>query len=169
MNNTTPETQTTPAEDAGPQGPLNLDLLCFQKARDSLEAIRMQLGSQPKRDDWKAVDRAVTETLGVLQEDGTFACAVFISWRIEREQQDAARKTHVTLRRTVPDLVAKLYPSLAASPGGNQPGATDVATKNLFTCMERLADDLDQLLLGCQVLERFLIYMRYLAKGQPKP
>lgn len=97
----------------------------------------------------KELDILVTKTLGVLQENGVYACVLFLDSRSGKEKGMAK-----TIRKQLEEELKKasLY-----QPKPNGDLGEWIATK--------LASQLDQLLLVKQLWEQTLIYARYWAKA----
>lgn len=113
------------------------------------------------------VENAVTKALGVLQENGVYACFVFALSRAKakpdnegKEQKDEAKimKTIVTqmlallkeVYYQVPDVKVRFDPQ-------------DI----LKQVSEHVTKELERLLLAKEVLEQMLTYARYGAKARP--
>jgi len=120
----------------------NLDQLC---ARYGWE-IAQQVHNEIKK---KNAENHITKSLGVLQEDGVYAFFLYQASRGEREKAGADKLT----------AQAKAFlkeAGIAAFQNANDP---------LAAVRDRLANDLDQLLLAKRLLEQALIYARYHAKA----
>lgn len=105
--------------------------------------------------DATSVDILATKTLGVLQEQGVYAATLFLYSRGSGEGKIAC-----DLRRPLFDLLCQV---LAMDKEALPP---DDAQKRLQFVAERVAGDLDTLLLVKQVWEQTLIYVRYGAKAR---
>ena len=122
----------------------NLDRLAAQTAQAVVNAT-----SQPKE-----LDILATKTLGVLQENGVYACTLFLFSRtrdVEKTLADAIQKELFS-------LCSKLLPDDKKVPESKEERLNFVANE--------IASDLDTLLLVKQVWEQTLIYVRYGAKAQ---
>lgn len=122
----------------------NLDMLAAGAAQRILEAT-----AQRKSAD---VDNLATKALGVLQENGVYAAALFLLSRSDREKQIADAILH-ELRGLLPSL----------RPGCGVPAGEP--NKQLQS-IAAMAGDLDGLLLVKQVWEQALTYARYGAKAR---
>ena len=120
----------------------NLDTLAAKTAQAIVNAT-----SQPKE-----LDILATKTLGVLQENGVYACTLFLSSRtrdVEKTLADAIQKELFSL---CSNLLPKKVP--------------ESREKCLEFVANEIAGDLDTLLLVKQVWEQTLIYVRYGAKAR---
>ncbi|MFO3796681.1 MAG: type III-B CRISPR module-associated protein Cmr5 [Anaerolineales bacterium] len=97
----------------------------------------------------KELDILVTKTLGVLQENGIYACVLFLDSRGDREKE-MAKQIREQLEQALKE--AGLY---QPKPNNN--------LREWIT--DNLASQLDQLLLVKQLWEQTLIYARYGAKA----
>ncbi len=128
----------------------NLDKLCarygYRIAADVYGVIK------------KAAENHITKSLGVLQEDGVYAFALYQVSRGKREKEGAEKLKELAeglLREVpVPPFNGKPAPDLLEGVRGNP-------QKEL----RGLAEDLDSLLLAKRLLEQTLIYARYHAKA----
>jgi hypothetical protein len=89
-------------------------------------------------------DKTLTRALGVLEEQGTYACFLFL------HTQDAGSQVSA-------ELAGFLRKVPAESPL--------LGDGEIFTALQALAGDLDQLLFARDLLRQALIYGRYHAKG----
>lgn len=114
--------------------------------------------NQNKQDDRKPddVDNLVTKALGVLQENGVYACGLFLLSRTQPKEKDIA----ATVR-------AETLKLLEALPFGWGRPTGDNAEATLTYLAEKIAGDpsLERLLLAKETLEQMLIYARYGAKA----
>lgn len=120
---------------------INLDQLCakygWQIAGEVHKAIKKQ------------AENHITKSLGVLQEDGVYAFFLYQASRGSREKPGAENLTEQ----------AKAFLKEAGI------AAFQDANDSLKAVRERLAGNLDQLLLAKRLLEQALIYARYHAKA----
>lgn len=123
----------------------NLDLLAAQTAQQ----IIVSTG------DFKAseVDNLATKALGVLQENGVYAAALFLYSRSSKDAQIAPFVRQPLLRLAAQEVV-------------NQPAPADQAQVTLKFVTDHICNDLDTLLLVKQLWEQTLIYVRYGAKAR---
>lgn len=99
------------------------------------------------------VENLATKTLGVLQENGVYAAAIFLYSRSSTEAKIAP-------------FVRKGLLSLAAQEVVKQPVPEDQTQTALKFITDDIANDLDTLLLVKQLWEQTLIYVRYGAKAR---
>lgn len=123
----------------------NLDLLAARTAQMIIDKTKDNKSSD--------VDNVVTKTLGVLQENGVYAAALFTFTRPKKEEEIAA-----TMRQQLMQFASKDILHVKVPP--DQPKET------LDFVTEQIAKDLDTLLLIKQVWEQTLIYARYGAKAR---
>lgn len=106
----------------------------------------------------KADETTVGNTLGVLQEDGVYACLLYLLSQTGKKQ--GARDAF--------DWLLKLLISVKCPiklPEGK--GVCDLTPNQLPATVDSLENNLDQLLFAKQVMERALIYARYHVKAKP--
>lgn len=138
----------------------NLDQLCAQFGHAMCQAVAKALKGQDGKIDKAKTENLITNSLGVLQEDGVYAFFLYQASREERESKGAeelGRQAHELLRVIPIESFAKPFDTLANSllavRGDEQKG------------IPGLASNLDQLLLAKRLLEQALIYARYHAKA----
>lgn len=134
---------------------LNLD----QQA--ALYAQQMVKEGSPVKDA-KALENLITKTLGVLQEQGVYACLLFL---FSRGNDEAKLAPH--LRLALYQLLQKL-PTYQAHPRLITFNETSKAADVLDFYANAVCDDLDTLLLVKDLYEQTLIYARYGAKAEGK-
>jgi len=125
----------------------NLDTLAAQTAQQIVADTRNCAAASE-------VDSLATKALGVLQENGVYACALFLYSRTGKEKDKIA-----------PPMRRQLL-ALAAQEVLNRQSPPDQAEKALRFVSDDIASDLDTLLLVKQVWEQTLIYVRYGAKAR---
>ncbi len=137
--------------------PLNLDKVAVERAQemvrltgDSVDGVKKPV---------ETLERLVTKTLGVLQEQGVYAMMLFLFSRTSDEDKVA----RVAIR-------SQLYEALKALPAfTNDPGVptteADAQTALQFYS-GKVLDKLDTLLLVRDIYEQTLIYARYGAKAR---
>jgi hypothetical protein len=123
----------------------NLDRLAAQHAQKVIAATQAQKASD--------VDNTITKALGVLQEDGVYACFLYLLAK-EKEKENGKA------------VVAEMLNLLdALGFGWGKP-----ADKQPATILQHISDkvtvDLERLLLTKETLEQMLIYARYGAKAR---
>lgn len=135
---------------------LNLD----QQA--ALHAQRMVAAALMAKTDAKAkaVEVLITKALGVLQEQGVYACMLFLFSRT-RDEKGFAEKMRPELYR----LLGKL-PAFASRT--DLPTDQDEAKKVLEFYAKHVCDNLDTLLLIRDLYAQTLIYARFTAKAERK-
>lgn len=123
----------------------NLD---YQAARRAQELI----GATAQ---WKAkeVDNTVTKALGVLQEDGVYACFLYLLAR----EKERGRAVIAAMLDLLNDLGLQGLPAATAAPD-----------RLLDDIAQNVTQDLPTLLLAREALERMLIYARYGAKARQR-
>jgi len=123
---------------------INLDYLAAKYAQTIIQKTKDKKASD--------IENTITKALGVLQEDGVYACFLYL---LAREKENGA---------VVVDEMLNLLSSL---PFGWQKPTND-NNDILRFIREHVTKDLDRLLLAREVLEQMLIYARYGAKARDK-
>jgi len=121
----------------------NLDRLAAQHAQEIIKRTRDKKASD--------VDNTVTKALGVLQENGVYACFLYLKAK-EKENGDVV----------VDEMLNLLY-GLGfgwSKPEDNSPEGI------LKHVTDKVTVDLERLLLAKETLEQMLIYARYGAKAR---
>ncbi len=123
------------------QGATNLDYLAATRAQ---EIIKRASAKASARD----VDTTVTKALGVLQENGVYACFLYLL----AKEKDLGK------------IVVEEMLNVLRNLGWNKPSSLtpDVVLRHIS---ENVTRDLERLLLAKEVLEQTLIYARYGAKA----
>ncbi|MCS6929410.1 MAG: hypothetical protein NZM43_07955 [Saprospiraceae bacterium] len=98
----------------------------------------------------KDIENTATKALGVLQENGVYACFLYLF----AKEKENGRK-----------LSEKMCALLKAIGLGVPPDDTADAQKVLKFVNEDIAQNLERLLLAKETLEQMLIYVRYGAKA----
>jgi len=119
----------------------NLDQLCAKYGWLIAEQVHQAIKKQ--------AENHITKSLGVLQEDGVYAFFLYQDSRGQREKPGAAK-----LRDQARELLREA--GIKGFENTSDP---------LAAVRDRLASDLDQLLLAKRLLEQALIYARYRAKA----
>jgi hypothetical protein len=101
------------------------------------------------------VDNTVTKALGILQENGIYACALFLKSRPKAEQDRA---------EVVMAGVLNLLDGLGF--GWGQPHSNQARDVLQHLSDRVTSDNLERLLLAKETLEQMLIYARYGAKAR---
>lgn len=121
----------------------NLDYLAARQAQKLVEKLK---------DNAKEAENSITKTLGVLQENGVYACFLYLLAREKKGEVIAAEMLAL--------LAALEFPAL------RQNSLDRKAVLN--TIAENVTGDLHRLLLAKEALEQMLIYARYGAKARQK-
>jgi len=121
---------------------LNLDQLAAQYAQ--------KIVADGKAD----IENLITKSLGVLQEQGVYACLLFLFSRTGNEKEIA------------PNIRSHLYNLLKKLPAFTTSEINDQNALQFFA--DTVCDDLDTLLLVKELCEQTLIYARYGAKAEGK-
>lgn len=126
---------------------LNLDQTAGQYAQKIIEAVDTSTEKKAK-----AGDNLLTKTLGVLREQGVYACILFLCSRSSDDKDIADKVRHYLF-----DLLKEL-------PFGWSVPATSMS-EALAYYANMVLDDLNRLLLVRELYEQTLIYARYGAKA----
>lgn len=128
---------------------VNLD----QHAAWAAQQIINKTKSKCKKSD---IDNLVTKALGVLQENGIYACTLYLLSRTNKTEKPIAQQV-------TPALFGLLEKPLnLGKPTGQRPDYL------AHISSDSIAGDLDTLLLVKEVWEQTLIYARYGAKALPE-
>jgi len=129
---------------------MNLDLVAQQKAQLIVRAcVTTAAGDKAANE----LENVITKTLGVLQESGVYAAALYLWTRTRQEDKAKAEKIRVVLLNSAKELLGVNDPTA-------QPGEA------LKFLSDRICSDLDLLLLVKQVWEQTLVYARFGAKAE---
>lgn len=101
------------------------------------------------------IENLITKTLGVLQEQGVYACLLFLFSRTSSNEKKLAQKAR-----------PHLYHLLKELPAFADKEITDQNALQFFA--DTVCEDLDALLLVKDLYEQTLIYARYGAKAAGK-
>lgn len=118
----------------------------------NLDQLAAQYAQKIIADGQTGLENLITKTLGVLQEQGVYACLLFLFSRTGNEKS-LAEKTRPHLY----DLLKKL-------PVFADQKITDENALQFFA--DTVCNDLDTLLLVKELYEQTLIYARYGAKAE---
>jgi len=129
---------------------LNLDRLAAQAAQRIIAGTN---GSKATD-----VENTVTKTLGVLQENGIYACALYLLSRPARE----SARTKVVMR----EILQLLFQLSTAMNYGWPRLDSEQSGVILAYLTEQVTQDLERLILAKELLEQMLIYARYGAKAR---
>lgn len=120
---------------------VNLDQLCAKYGWQIADEVHRAIG--------KNAENHITKSLGVLQEDGVYAFFLYQASRGSREKPGADKLTEQA--------------SALLREAGIQ--AFQNGADSLAAVRDRLAGNLDELLLAKRLLEQALIYARYHTKA----
>jgi hypothetical protein len=131
-----------------------LDRIAADRAQRIVEEAR------EKNQKAKDIDNLVTKALGVLQENGVYACFLFLFSRTQSKEQDIAAVVRVELLKLMSE---DLNFEWDVPPG--DPGGWDSETV-LRHVSRTVCAQLDPLLMTKDLFEQTLIYARYGAKAR---
>lgn len=120
----------------------------------NLDQLAAQYAQKIVNDGQTGLENLITKTLGVLQEQGVYACVLFLFSRTGAEKGLA--------QNTRPHL----YNLLKKLPAFQQSEINDQNALQFFA--DTVCNDLDTLLLVKELYEQTLIYARYGAKAAGK-
>lgn len=130
---------------------LNLDRLAAQHAQRIIRrAVENNIASNQ-------IENTVTKALGVLQEDGVYACFLYLQ---AKEKKNA---------KVVVEEMLHLLDGLGFGWGVPTDNSKNIDTSTgavLQHVTDKVTIDLERLLLAKETLEQLLIYARYGAKGE---
>jgi len=129
------------------EGKRHLDRLAAERAQAIIRKTKGEKASD--------VDNTVTKALGVLQENGIYACALFLKSRPQAEKARAAM---------VMAEMLSLLKGLGFDWG--QPRSDRAEDVLQYISDKVTADNLERLLLAKETLEQMMIYARYGAKAR---
>jgi len=121
----------------------------------NLDQRAAQYAQKIVADGQEGLENLITKTLGVLQEQGVYACLLFLFSRTSKEKILADK----TIR-------PQLYNLLKQLPVFADKEITDQNALQFFA--DTVCNDLDTLLLVKELYEQTLIYSRYGAKAEGK-
>jgi len=120
----------------------------------NLDQLAAQYAQKIVADGQDGLENLITKTLGVLQEQGVYACLLFLFSRTGNEKK-LEKKTRPHLYNLLKEL-----PSFQESVINDENG--------LQFFSDSVCSDLDTLLLVKELYEQTLIYARYGAKAEGK-
>ena len=116
------------------------------------DMICAKYGSKIARID-KLSEPLVNKSLGVLQEEGVYAFFLFLAAQAKGEKNTPAND----IQQVIFDLLKVFFQSIKDS------------QKDILTIIrDNLAEDLNNLFLARDIIERTLVYARYHLKAKPK-
>lgn len=159
---------------------VNLDRLAAQHAQNLIcclvdndkDGRKRDAQNQKDREDIQKAanktDTAVTKALGVLQEDGVYACFLYLLAKEKPTKEEKEKKQKSTGEEVVESML-NLLEELGFS--WNKPVkedekinlSPDIVLKHIT---DHVTQDLERLLLAKETLEQMLIYARYGAKAR---
>ncbi len=134
----------------------NLDKLAAEKSQ---EIVSLSENIKDVNKPIEALERLVTKTLGVLQEQGVYAMMLFLYSRTSSEKKVAERGILPVLINTLQSL-----PDFNSTQ--NIPRNNSDREEVLKFYAEKITSDLNLLLLIRNLYEQILIYTRYHAKAK---
>jgi len=136
----------------------NLDKLAAEKSQE-IVGLSESLKDKNVNKPIETLERLVTKTLGVLQEQGVYAMMLFLYSRTSSEQKVAEQAILPVLINTLQSL-----PDFNSTP--NIPQDSNNREEVLKFYAEKITSDLNLLLLIRNLYEQILIYTRYHAKAK---
>lgn len=133
-------------------GGLNLDRLAAQKAQQLIA------GAQHEGEQAKNIENSATKALGVLQENGIYAAALYLMSRPGDEQ----KRSRLILQAML-DLLAALPFGWAPTQAANSTAVLALLVDQVTNAAD--AAGVERLVLAKDTLEQMLIYTRYSAKA----
>ena len=123
-----------------------LDMKCAEYGNKIIEEV----GNAGEK---KKIETMITKALGVLQEDGVYAFALY------SKSKSGNENTEKRTASTIYDKACKLlkHDKISLLPGN--------CNALLIGIRDNLSSDLDNLFLAKELLERTLVYARYHAKA----
>jgi len=134
----------------------NLDRQAARCGQDIVKQAVKPSDVQPKH-----VDNLVTKALGVLQENGAYACILYLCSRTQSEEKKVAEVTRDKLLDLAEELDGRSNFGWGKA-GGREPESA------LEYVSDKLCKELDPLLMLKELWEQTLIYARYGAKALQK-
>ena len=142
----------------------NLDRLAAQHAQNIIRRLvdedkdgKDRTNSKEIKKAASSADNTVTKALGVLQENGVYACFLYLKAK-EKENGDVVIEEMLNLL----DRLGFGW-SKPEDENGRVDTSAEVVLKHVA---EKVTDNLERLLLAKETLEKMLIYARYGAKAR---
>ena len=136
----------------------NLDRLAAEHAQAIISCTRRERGA-----DAKDVDNTITKALGVLQEDGVYACFLYL-YAKEVDKKEVDKKKEEKDNGSV--VIEEMLNLLGELPGFEHTKPLENIEQVLGYITNKVTVDLERLLLAKETLEQMLIYARYGAKAR---
>ncbi|HHG84594.1 MAG TPA: hypothetical protein ENJ82_07585 [Bacteroidetes bacterium] len=130
---------------------LNLDKIAAECAQNIVKNVKEK--SQGVKNPVDTLERLVTKTLGVLQQQGIYAMMLFLFSRTSDEKKIA------------PFIRSELYNMVKKLPEFENETVEDIPDKALQFYSNNVLDNLDTLFLFRDLFEQTLIYTRFGAKA----
>lgn len=130
-----------------------LDRIAANRAQQIVEGALKTQGA-------KDIDNLVTKALGVLQENGVYACFLFLFSRTQSKEQDIAAVVRVELLNLMSENLDFGWDVPPGDPAGWD-SETVLGHVSRTVCAQ-----LDPLLMTKELFEQTLIYARYGAKAR---
>ena len=145
---------------------MNLDAQCAEYGHAIIQQVLASLGKSPsepvEKDVRSDIENTITKSLGVLQENGVYAFFLFLASRMRnREDRDGKKDAEKVTAYQVDTQMKRLLREDKLKLLGTE--------QDDFEAIKRMTNDLDQLLLARQLIERSLVYARYHAKALKPP
>jgi len=126
-------------------------IICRIVDEEETQKNRNDQEKKPKQKLAESVDNTATKALGVLQENGVYACFLYL---LAKEKENGT---------VVVDEMLNLLEELNS--GWGKPSSKR-ADQILQYIIDKVSSDLERLLLAKETLEQMLIYARYGAKAR---
>jgi|Deesub1362A_J573_1020465.scaffolds.fasta_scaffold01573_6 hypothetical protein len=133
-----------------------LDLECAKYGEGIIRKISEQM---KERVDKNKIESLITKMLGVLQEDGLYAFALYAKSKSPNSAEEKKSQEAITA-----DVVYKETKALLKD---KKIKLLNNKTELLEAIRESLGDDLEKLFFAKELVERMLVYARYHAKALP--
>ncbi len=138
---------------------INLDRLAAQHAQAVINDTKDRKATD--------VENTITKALGVLQEDGVYACFLYLLAKEQTSKEDK-KKNKKSAGEVLVKHMLELLDSLKI--GWDKPSSENAEDILSHLTQNKKEDDkkisLEQLLLTKEILEQMLIYARYGAKAR---
>ncbi len=135
---------------------MNLDLEAVQIAQEIIKQTSEEIiptNSGNRKPTKNEVENLITKTLGVLQENGVYACILYLYSRTSVADRTVAERTREQLLKLTQNL-------------GKKPLSNTTSNEVLLFLTTDICNDLDTLLFVKQLWEQTLTYARYGAKAR---
>ncbi len=128
----------------------NLDLACAKAGKGIVDKLSEDSKAGPKL--FKEIENLIRDAISVLEEQGVYALFLFLKTKTQSKKPGdlVSRELHIFLKN-----VPQKDPLLCDD-------------NDLFDSLQKLAEDLDKLLLASNLLRQTLIYAFYHARLRTK-